>query len=212
MRNYFGEYFDFETSSKQDAAELMGANNMVGDIYDIKIDIDQGIHKAWMVNRFGQEVSYFDPEISREMSLLKAEGLTLKAILSFVAFTEDENDGRYWGSAAVIGFNPSYEKEFDAFIQNVATKIGEDVRPKLDFDKEAVQKVISSKGEWLPTQTVKLPEKVDGTQILARKRNLIDKLIAQGRKGNKGCYIASWVVLLAVVALIVFACKSCFGW
>ncbi len=212
MRNYFGEYFDFETSSKKDAAELMGANNMVGDIYDIKIDIDKGVHKAWMVNRFDQEVSFFNPAISRQLSLLRAEGLTLKAILSFVAFTESDDGGFYWGSAAVIGFNPSYKKDFEGFLQTLSSKIGEDVRPKIDFDKEAVQKVISSHGTWVPTQTVKLPEKIDGTQILARKRNLTDKFIAQGRAGNKGCYIGSWIVLLALVTVIVFACKSCFGW
>lgn len=45
-----------------------------------------------------------------------------------------------------------------------------------------------------------------------RRRSVTDKLIDQGRAGNKGCYLASWAFLLAVVALIVFGFKSCLGW
>ena len=33
------------------------------------------------------------------------------------------------------------------------------------------------------------------------RRKMSEKLIEQGRKGNKGCYAVSWLFLLALVAL-----------
>lgn len=212
MPRYFGKYVDFQTDSKADAAPLLGANNAVGDIYDIDIDINEGAHKAWLVSQFGDRVGYFDADFSRKLSLLAADGLQLRGILSFVAFTDHPDEGHYWGQAAVICYSAAYEAEFDHFIANVAAKIGQDVRPRIDLGEDAVNHIIESNGEWMPKQTVSLPDVGKGMAIIKRRRSVTDKLIEQGRAGNKGCYVLSWVFLLALVALIVFGAKSCFGW
>lgn len=212
MQRYFGKYVDFRTAAKADAGPLLGASNAVGDIYDIDIDIEDGTHKAWLVSRFEERVGYFDAEFSRKLSLLSADGLQLRAILSFVAFTDHPDEGHYWGQAAVICYSAAYEAEFDHFIANVATKIGQDVRPRIDLGEDAVNHIIESNGEWMPKQTVSLPDVGKGMAIIKRRRSVTDKLIEQGRAGNKGCYVLSWVFLLALVALIVFGAKSCFGW
>ena len=41
------------------------------------------------------------------------------------------------------------------------------------------------------------------------RRKMSEKLIEQGRKGNKGCYVVSWLFLLLVVAGLLFGLKSC---
>lgn len=212
MPKYFGEYVNFETVSKDEAGLLIGADNMVGDIYSISVELEDGVHKAWLDNRFDQRIGFLDPEISRKISLLLADGMVCKAILSFVAFSANAEGGRYWGQVAVIAYNPAYENEFATFIKGVSDKISNDIRPKIDFDSEGVEKIIESGGTWMPSQTISLPDTNKQMSIIKRKRGVADRMIEQGRAGNKGCYVVSWAFLLAVVALIVFAAKSCMGW
>ena len=40
-------------------------------------------------------------------------------------------------------------------------------------------------------------------------RKMSEKMIEQGRKGNKGCYVVSWLFLLLLIALVLFGLKSC---
>ncbi len=143
---------------------------------------------------------------------MAADGMVEKAVLSFVSFTDHPGEGHYWGQVAVMCYGAPYAAEFDEFVKNVAVKIAGDVRPRIDFDAEAVDKVIDSGGTWMPTQTVALPDMQKGMAVIKRRRSVTEKLIDQGRAGNKGCYIVSWIFLLAVVALIVFGFKSCLGW
>lgn len=212
MQKYFGTYADFQTASKADAGTLLGADIAVGDVCGIEIDLEEGTHKAWITNSFNQRVAFFDPDFSRRLSLMAADGMVEKAVLSFVAFTDHPGEGHYWGQVAVMCYGAPYAAEFDEFVKNVAVKIAGDVRPRIDFDAEAVDKVIDSGGTWMPTQTVALPDMQKGMAVIKRRRSVTEKLIDQGRAGNKGCYIVSWIFLLAVVALIVFGFKSCLGW
>ena len=209
MEKYFGKYERFDTLSKKDAGQLLTSDNLIGDVYDIEVDLDDGIHKAWMVSRFGKRVGFFSPAFSRKLSVMKAQGMTCKAILAFVAFSDSPDPGIYWGHAAVICFNPAYAYEFDTFIGNIADKIGEGLLPKIDLGGDKVEQIIASNGEWIPDQREKYPAKKNGTAIVKRRRSMTDKLVEQGRAGNKGCYFASWAVLLAFVAVIVFCVVRC---
>lgn len=211
MENYFGEYERFEVPVKKDAGLLLGADNMVGDIYDIECELADGVHTAYMVNRFGQKPGCFNPETSRELSIMQAKGLVCKAVLSFVAFTDHPDEGHYWGEVALICYNPAYEAAFLKFITSVANRMADGVRTKVDLGEDGVEKIIASDGEWIPKQTVPMPDKSKGMAIMKSHRKLSDKLIEQGRRGNKGCYVVSWVFLLIIVALLVFALKTCMG-
>ena len=207
MEHYFGTYRAFETTSKKDAAVLLGADNIVGDVYDIELELQDGTHKAWLVNRFNQKVAFFDPNFSRQLSIQRAGGHTLKAVLSFVAFTESTG---YWGEMAVICYSPQHEAAFTRFIENVGKKMGEGKRLRVDLGAEAVRRVIESDGAWVPEQTVPLPKK-KGTVIVKDSRSMNDKLIEQGRKGNVGCYALSWAFIIAVVAGVIFLVKMLLG-
>ncbi len=209
MEKYFGRYERFNTLSKKDAAQLLTADNLVGDVYDIEIDLDGDVHQAWMVSRFGKRVAYFEPAFSRKLSVMKAQGMDLRAVLAFVAYTDHPGEGMYWGNAAVICYNPAYSDVFDRFISGVAQKIGEGFMPKIDLNNEGVEQIISSDGAWVPNQRVDYPGKKKGTAIVKKSRSITDKMVEMGRAGNKGCYVGSWVFLLLLVSLVVFAIVRC---
>lgn len=211
MDQYFGTYQTFETSSKKEAAVLLGADNLVGDTYDISIELAGDTHKAWLINRFDQRIGFFNPEFSRALSIRKAQGLDMKAILSFVAYTDNPEPGYYWGEMGVICFNPSHKATFDTFIANIAKRMSEGIRVRIDLESEGVNKVISSHGEWTPEQTTALPNLEKGSALMKSKRSLSEKMIEQGRAGNKGCYFVSWAFILGVIVLAIFGLKSCGG-
>ena len=187
----------------------MGSNTLVGDRYRINLTMDEGVHRAWLINKFNETIGYFDDGFSRELSLFAAEGLELVGILSFVAFTETPEPGEYWGQAAVIGYSPHYAEEFNRFIDGVCGLIGKGIRPKLALKGPAVDEIINSNGTWLPSEREPLPEKQRGMALLKTRRGFIDGLVEAGRTGNKGCYILSWAFLLALVAAIIIGLKSC---
>lgn len=209
MDQYFGTYQTFETVSKKDAALLLGADNLVGDLYEIEIELTGDTHKAWLVNRFEQRIGFFNPDFSRKLSISKARGLNMKAVLSFVAFTDSPEPGFYWGEMAVICYNPVHDDAFNKFISNIAKRMSDSNRPRIDFGTEGVDKITSSKGDWIPEQTTPMPKIKKGTALIKSKRSLSEKMIEQGRAGNKGCYLVSWAFLLGIVAAIIFGLKSC---
>ena len=206
---YFGTYARFNTVSKKDAAVLLGADNLVGDIYDIEFIVEDGVRTAWMKNRFGAMLGFFDPGTSRELSLCEAKGYKLQALLSFVAYSEKPDPGEYWGEAALICYDPKDAEAFECFTGNTAARLMEGIRPEVDLGEQAYEKVIESKGAWKPTKTVPLPSKQAGSAMLKTRRSVSEKMIEQGRKGNKGCYLISWLFLLAVIAGAFFGLRSC---
>lgn len=209
MNQYFGTYHRFETVSKKDAGRLLGADNLVGDLYRIECTMEGTIHKAWLVSRFDQRIGFFDPEFSRDLSIIAAREFTMTAILSFIAFTETPEPGHYWGEVTVIAYEPSLADDFEPFVQNVALRMQDGVRTSVSLDEAGITRMIESRGTWIPSQTLPLPSKEKGTVIMKSRRSLSEKAIEQGRKGNKGCYLVSWAFLLALVAGALFSLKAC---
>lgn len=209
MTEYFGKYVDFSTPSKKDASVLLGADNAVGDTYDLEFESVEGEQRAWLANRFGQRIGYLDAATSRTVRTLQAEGLQARAVLSFVAFTDHPDEGHYWGQVALLCFKSANTAAFDPFVVNVAKRMGEGLRTSVDLGPEGVAKVLESDGTWVPSQTVPFPENEKGTAYLKKRRKMSERVIEQGRKGNKGCYVVSWVFLLALVAFAIFGLHSC---
>ncbi len=89
---YFGTYARFNTHSKKDAAILLGADNLIGDVFEVVFHrSDNRVSTAWMKNRFGALIGFLDAELSRQLSILAAREWKLQALLSFVAFTDIPN-------------------------------------------------------------------------------------------------------------------------
>lgn len=209
MEPYIGTYQTFETPSKASAATLIGPDNLIGDRYAIECTLEEGQHKAWLVSRFNERIGFFDHAFSRQLSLYQAEGMTLTALLAFVAFTEQPEPGHYWGQVAVFAYNPREETAFNSFINGISKALANGVRPKIDLEASGIDRVTSSQGEWIPSDRQPLPTKEKGTAIIKSRRSITDRMIEQGRQHNKGCYFLSWAFLLLIVALIIIGLKSC---
>lgn len=209
MDQYFGTYRRFDTPSKKDAATLLGADNLVGDVFSIEFATEKGQNIAWLKNRFGGRIGFYDADFSRQLSVMAARGWVLNALLAFVAYTDQPAPGHYWGETVVICYDPSSEQAFSLFVEGVSRLLASGVRPDVDLGEQGVAKVVESSGAWLPSKRVDMPAKEAGTVVMKRERKMSEKLIDQGRKGNKGCYVASWAFIALVVAGIVFGLKSC---
>ena len=209
MEQYYGTYRRFDTESKNEGALLLGADNLVGDVFEIDFATEDGKARAWMKNKFGRRVAFFDAEFSRKLSVFEARGWAVKALLSFVAYSDTPEPGIYWGEAAIICYNPSISSSVDRFAENLSRHLSEGVRPDVALGKQAAENLVSSNGDWIPKKRVPLPEKTKGSAIVKSRRSASEKLIEQGRKGNKGCYLLSILFFAALIALAAFGLKSC---
>lgn len=207
---YFGAYETFDTASKDMGGALMGGDNAVGDVYTIDLEMGEDGHRAWLVNQFGKRTGFFSPGFSRKLGVLAAEGLELRAVLSYVAFSNEPEPGHYWGDAAVIAYSPAYAAAFEKFIAHVSERMGDGVRTKVDFESEGVQRIIASDGTWIPKQTVPMPSKTKGSVILRSRKSMTDKMVEAGRARKSGCYVVSWLFIIAVVALIAWGVYAFF--
>lgn len=205
-QSYEGFYARFEAMNKSAGSLLMGPDNIVGNDYLIEFRTDEGRTVVWIRNKFNAEIGFFDVEGSRKIQLAHARGQMIRVLLSFVAYSDLPDPGLYWGEMAVFCFNPAYEKEMGAFVDRIALRLAEGVRPAISFGNSSVKKIFEQP-EWIPSDTVPFPKKEKGMAILKDHQSMSEKMIEQGRARNKGCYVVSWIFIAAVVigiALVVF--------
>ena len=68
---YEGRYVRFSTTSKKDAAVLLGADTLVGDFFTVSLRVEKGRSIAWLTNRFGADTGYLDSEATR-MAIMRS--------------------------------------------------------------------------------------------------------------------------------------------
>lgn len=209
-QSFEGFYARFETPSKAVGSMLMGADSLVGDDFKVEFRTEDGRVVAWFRNKFDAEVGFLDADGSRKLQLANARGQKIRAVLSFVAYSDEPDPGLYWGEMAIFCFNPAYMQEMDAFVDRVRGRIAEGIRPKIDLRGSAVQKIFDEP-DWVPTETVALPKKERGMAVLKDHQSMSEKLIEQGRARNKGCYAVSWAFIIVVVAAIAFGIAKAAG-
>jgi len=206
--NYTGFYARFEAPSKKTGGILTGADTLVGDDFEIFFKTESGTTVAWAKNRFGAEVGFFDADATRKLQLAVARGMQIRALLSFVAYTDQPDPGVYWGEMALLCYIDDDAGVFSTFVSNVAAKLCEGVRVDINLGSQDIA-MLQENPNWLPKGTIFLPETSRGSAILKSKRTFSEKVVEQGRRGNIGCYIATFVIFAAVIALIVFGLRSC---
>ena len=205
--SYTGFYCRYETVDKATGSLLRGPDNIVGDDFEVFFKTEDDRVVAWLKNKFDKEVAYLDVEGSRKLQLAAARNQTIRALLSFVAYTDEPDPGMYWGEVAVFCFNPAYADEMNAFVDRCAVKLGEGIRPNIDLGRSGIEKIFTEEN-WLPKEIVPLPDKKVGMAVLKSSRLMSEKMIEQGRNKNIGCYIISWAFIIAVVLAIAFGLHS----
>lgn len=208
---YFGTYHRFKTASKDAGGALMSADNLVGGTFAIEFDHDDTGQVAWLVNPFGKRVGFFDGAFSRTLQVYAARGFALTAVLSYVAFRNAPSPGEYFGECAVMAYDPADAAAFERFADAVAARMADGTRTKVDLGPEAAERVASSGGAWLPKQTVPMPQAESGVVVMKARQSALDKVVEQGRAGNKGCYAASVLIMAVVVAAALLGFASCAG-
>jgi len=205
--SYQGFYARFESPDKPTGSLLMGPDNLVGDDYEVVFKNEDDRIVAWLKNKFGAEIGFLDVDASRSLQLANGRGQKIRALLSFVAYSDSPDPGLYWGEVALFCYNETYDEEIGAFINRCASRLADGVRPEIDLGRSSIEKIFSEK-DWMPTQTVPYPKKETGMAILKQSRSLSEKMIEQGRARNKGCYVVSWLFIIIVIAAVLFGLHS----
>ena len=200
---YQGFYARFEAASKKDGSLLMNADNIVGDYNEVFFKTENGRVVAWVKNKFGAEVGFLDVDSSRKLQLAAARDLKITALLSFVAYSDNPDPGLYWGQVAVFCYNPLDADIVEPFIKRISEKIADGVRPDIDLSTDGVNKIFNEPG-WIPSETISLPKKETGMAILKDHQSMSEKMIEQGRAGNKGCYTVSIAFIVVVVIAVLY--------
>ena len=187
----------------------MGPDNLVGDPCKVVFNVQNQETIAWLENRFGAQIMFFDAETSRLLSIYQAKGFELYGALSYVAFTDSPDPGYYWGEAAVVAIDPHYSLPLTTFWTYVRFQLADAIRPELNLSENAVSRIIEEHGRWHPNGTVPFPELPKGSAYVKKSMSLSEKAIEQGRKKKFGCYIVSWAFIIGVLFAIVYGLMSC---
>ena len=212
MNNYFAGYYEFHCPSKKDAAFLLGADTLVGDALSLTLAKNNTLNPyIELYNKYQKLVGIItDEHLIERVKLASAENLRVSCLLSFVAYTDHPNPGYYWGQVALFIYDTT-QQAYVIFENTIAQELKKGIRPDISLSHDGMHHVESSNGTWVPRGRISLPQKQQGMALMKTRRSLSENLIEQGRAGNKGCYVVSWIFLLALVTLVVLLVKAQ-GW
>ena len=205
---YFGVYAHITVPSKNYSGTLMSADTLIGDPLTLDFRTCDGVSQIWVSNRFGGELGYLDPAVSRRISMYSVRNWSINVVLSLVAYSEDSDGGHYWGEAAVMCYDPKYSDSFVLFTKKVVERLQDGTRPDVALSEQEATNLVKSNGEWFPKKTMSLP--TSGTVVMKSRLSISEKMIEQGRARNPGCYVLNFIFIIAfiaVVALIVVKCS-----
>ena len=64
---------------------------------------------------------------------------------------------------------------------------------------------------WVPNDTMPLPQKEEGMAVLKDHITPSEKMIEQARARNKGCYVVSYLFIAVIVLAVAYALYSLFA-
>lgn len=211
--SYYATYARFSTKDKTSGSFLTNADNVIGDTYTVDFrKSDDEKHPddvAWIVNRFGKDVGFFNADVSRQLQVCHAQHWNIYLMLASVWFTESPKPGTFWGEMVIMAYAPEISDVMDTFRKGIAKMLADGVRPNVLLGSESMQNVIDANGHWEPSDRVEPLKKAKGNALLKDHAALEDKIIEQGRVHRIGCSILGWAVFLALIAIILLIVRSC---
>ena len=200
----FAQYCTFQTADKDSGGYLLSADSLVGDLFDITFKTQDGVQTAFLNNRFGHEVGYFDRNITHKLLLFQADGWELHAILSAVFFSERDGGGYYWGEVALVCFSKRYSQEFTTFMEGISSQIRTSKRPALNLKPQTINNILESGGTWIPKDREPKRTMKEGTVVIKDYLKYDERLIEMARNRNIGCFIIGWAFIFALVAMALY--------
>jgi len=206
---YFGTYARFSTDDKEEAAQFLTSNNVVGHPFTITSTYEQGERSTWIVNPFGQNMGRLDNALGEQVDVLDARGWTTVALLSFVAFSQEPAPGEYWGEVAIISYDPANAAAFEGFVREVGSMMAQGIRPSLNLGQESLRSIVAANGKWKPTGREPLPELGKGEAFVKTEKLAEEHIVDVARRHPKGCSVLSIIFMAALAVAIIFAVVSC---
>ena len=208
---YLGTYAKATCPDKKMVGLLMGADTLVGDEFELFFKTENGDPVAWVRNRFGDEIGSFDRNISYRLSAIQADGWTIRVDLAFIGVSEGKESNQYWAMMGIVGSSPRYSEEVDVFFKKVCEQHMNGIRPDLELNTASIDQMLAAKGNWLPSKNVLDTISKKKGVIVKGERSLSEKIVEQGRAGNKGCYAISWAFIGLLIIGAVFLIKALLG-
>lgn len=201
---YFAQYCTFIALSKERGGYLLSADNLVGDMFEITFEMQEGQQVAALFNKFGYKVGFLDGKITHKLLLCKADGWELHAALSAVFFSEHKDGGYYWGEVAVMCFSRRNSESFTLFMEGICKELRKGRRPSINLKPQGVNTVIESKGNWVPKDKEEKRKLPSGTVVVKDMLKYDETLIEMARNKNIGCMIIGWAFIIALIALGIY--------
>lgn len=208
---YFGLYAKATCPDKKMVGILTGADTLVGDEFELFFKNEEGDPIAWVKNRFGHEIGCFDRNVSYRLSAIQADGWVIRVSLAYIAYTDTKEGGHYWSMMGIMASSPRYADEAGTFFNKVREQHMQGIRPDLDLNAPAIDQMIQAHGNWLPSKNVLEKLQKSEGMVMKGSRSMSEKIIEQGRAGNKGCYVVSWAFIALLAAGALFLLKGLLG-
>lgn len=192
-------YIDADPQNKKQAAQLTSSNSIVGDFFKLKIDTKE--QKVILLNKFDYEVAEIPKEFSKKIILLHNKNLEITALLAYVIYNEPES--RHSANFLIAAYPKINSEALQNFLSIVSRKLTEGNRPNITLDEYECKKIVKNNGEFKIEKYLEKPKLEKGSVILKAKQTFMEKIIEASRQRKPGCYVASILFIIALIALIV---------
>ena len=202
----FSTYARFTCNDPAHGLALVGPDNLIGDAFTLRITSDEaGNDLVEVVNKFAKSVGQLEQKEVHHLQVLQARVWTLRALLSLVVAAKGAEGTEYWGEVLILCNDARYDAAFSNFTNKLAALLMEGIRPDVEFGAQGIKQIIASEGNWDIKNRAAKPKLSKDEAIVKDHRSAKEKMIEEGRAGNKGCFAMSYLFIALVVALIVAA-------
>jgi hypothetical protein len=200
---YQGFYARFKPQNEDGMHYVGGAWGIVGS----ELTLTNFADGLGFAAQDGQQVALLDTRLAARLDELRERGWTVHCVLAFTIYRAAE--GAFEGEFACFCYSPelteTQRQAVQTFIKHITERITGAFHPKLELSQEQFIRVLESGGAWYLTKDIPWPELPKGTVFYRRRRTFSDRLVSAGVRGNKGCLVASWGVIVLIVAALVAA-------
>lgn len=208
---YYGAYARFTTPNKKEGSALMGADNLVGDRYEVEFRVENGDQVPWLRNRFGKAIGYVIGAGAEQLVLCNARGWKVNVVLASVFYSESPDPGVFWGEVVIICYSTANEAACDTFVQGISNLLAEGVRPTVDVGEAGFEQILATGGTWLPETREEKFRLEKGQAIIKENRSFNEKVVELARKRNPGCMAVGILFTGGLIVLVLWLIKSLLG-
>lgn len=155
-----------------------------------------------IVSRGDQAIGFLPENVFKQVDRCLDEGWICRAFSSLVAYNRTEE--YYWTEIAVICYRPEDASIFGPLVAGLVRRIAKGDHPVVSLSPKELAQVVDSSGEWDGFKSQKLPKLEKGSAYYKTKRSFSENMAYAAAEGNKGCYVALFLVVFCIVFSIIW--------